>query len=111
MHYNPDLFPEPSKFRPERFLPPNIIPKDAWRPFEKGPRGCMGVDLAMMEMRITLLLVLRSLDFKVVGLKPYTNPFALYTNMDEVYGDMAFQNWGTAAKPRDGMLMRVKFAA
>lgn len=40
-------------------------------------------------MTLLLVLVLRSFDFEVEGLKPgEKNPFALYTDLDEVYGDM-----------------------
>lgn len=50
LHRRADLFPEPDSFIPARFLPdPNNyqeIPKDAWRAFEKGPRACIGQELA-----------------------------------------------------------------
>jgi cytochrome P450 len=62
----PDLFPEPDSFIPERFLsaPNNFqdIPKDAWRPFEKGPRACLGQELVMLEIKIVLALTLRDFD-------------------------------------------------
>jgi hypothetical protein len=49
-------------FFPERFLEQEI-PKDAWRPFEKGPRSCIGQELALLEMKIILALTVR--DFEV----------------------------------------------
>ena len=44
MHHNPDYFPEPEKYKPERFLPEN---KDDIEPytffgFGTGPRTCIG---------------------------------------------------------------------
>jgi cytochrome P450 len=66
LHRRPDLFPSPDEFIPERFLPaPNNwqeIPKDAWRPFEKGPRACAGQELAMLELKIIIALTIRDLD-------------------------------------------------
>lgn len=55
---------DPETFRPDRFLPPNEQPKDGWRPFEKGPRRCIGHELAMIEMRALLLLTVRDFDFE-----------------------------------------------
>ena len=55
-HFDPEFFPEPEKFKPERFLKENsekIIPY-TWRPFGCGYRGCIGQRFAMMEMKIFL---------------------------------------------------------
>lgn len=44
LHHNPDYFPEPEEFRPERFLPgarQNIKPY-TYMPFGEGPRICIG---------------------------------------------------------------------
>ncbi|KAK9234176.1 hypothetical protein V1525DRAFT_413900 [Lipomyces kononenkoae] len=48
------MFPSPEKFMPERFVP-NVtveVPRTAWRPFEKGPRNCVGQELALLESKI-----------------------------------------------------------
>jgi len=67
MHHNPTFFPSPESFIPERWLPPpdnfQDIPKDVWRPFEKGPRDCIGQQLAVLEMKIILSMTLRDFDF------------------------------------------------
>ena len=63
LHKDPNLFPEPHSFIPERFHPSSPfppIPRDAWRPFEKGPRACIGMELAMNEIKMTLLAVAMS---------------------------------------------------
>lgn len=61
-----DLFPSPDEFIPERFLPApdnfQEVPKDAWRPFEKGPRNCIGQELALLEIKIIMALTLRKFN-------------------------------------------------
>ena len=64
-HHNPDFFPEPEVFRPERFLKENsdqIIPY-TFRPFGAGPRICIGKRFAMVEMMIAMAKILKS--FKI----------------------------------------------
>ncbi|XP_019699655.2 cytochrome P450 6k1-like isoform X2 [Harpegnathos saltator] len=43
MHYDPEYFPNPEEFDPERFSPDNIhkIPSCAYMPFGEGPRKCI----------------------------------------------------------------------
>ena len=60
IHYREDIFPNPYEFRPERFLPENKTPAMAWawHPFGAGPRNCIGMRFAQMEMKITLAKLL-----------------------------------------------------
>lgn len=53
---NPEYWPEPLAFKPERWLPDSDIPadKDAFFPFSSGSRNCIGQNFAMMEMRLIL---------------------------------------------------------
>ncbi|PGH33666.1 hypothetical protein GX50_03493 [[Emmonsia] crescens] len=109
MHYNPKLFPSPSEFQPERFIT-QTIPKDAWRAFERGARGCIGQDLAMMEMRMVIVILLRSFDFEAMGANPHKNPIATYTTLDTIFGDLIYQKQSLTARPSSGQEMKVKFA-
>jgi hypothetical protein len=43
------------------------IPISAWRPFERGPRNCIGQELAKLEARVILACVMRRYDFVKVG--------------------------------------------
>jgi cytochrome P450 len=43
------------------------IPISAWRPFERGPRNCIGQELANIEARVILACTLRRYDFVKVG--------------------------------------------
>ncbi|EFR05550.1 VerA protein [Nannizzia gypsea CBS 118893] len=68
-HIHPDLWPRPMEFIPERFLVPEgdaLYPvKNAWRPFELGNTKCIGQELAMLEIKLSLVLTVRELDFEV----------------------------------------------
>jgi hypothetical protein len=43
------------------------IPPSAWRPFERGPRNCIGQELANIEARVILACVVRKYAFEKVG--------------------------------------------
>jgi cytochrome P450 len=43
------------------------LPATAWRPFERGPRNCIGQQLVNIEARIILACVARRYDFVKVG--------------------------------------------
>ena len=60
LHYNERVFPNPREFRPERFLPENKTPDMAiyYQPFGAGPRNCIGMRFAQMEVKITLAKLL-----------------------------------------------------
>ncbi|KZM23153.1 heme binding [Ascochyta rabiei] len=47
--------------------PTGTIPAGAWRPFERGPRNCIGQELANLEARVILACVIRRYDFVKVG--------------------------------------------
>ena len=68
LHRNAEWFPSPDEFIPERWMPPphnfQDIPKDVYRPFSKGPRDCIGQQLAILEIKIILAMTLREFDFK-----------------------------------------------
>ena len=55
---NGDVYHEPKKFLPERFLD-KAPPTYAWTPFGGGVRRCVGASFAQLEMRVVLQTVLR----------------------------------------------------
>jgi cytochrome P450 len=57
MHHDPDLYPEPHKFKPERFLQAAPNP-EIWMPWGGGRKRCPGHRLALLEMRVVLDAVL-----------------------------------------------------
>lgn len=44
------------------------IPISAWRAFERGPRNCIGQELANLEARVILAMVARRYDFTKIGI-------------------------------------------
>ncbi|EMT67345.1 hypothetical protein FOC4_g10005432 [Fusarium odoratissimum] len=61
IHRNSKFWSEPDKFIPERWLDP-VAHKNAFRPFELGPRGCIGQELALTELRLLLAMTVRELE-------------------------------------------------
>jgi cytochrome P450 len=53
VHRREDLYSEPDRFRPERFLERKFGPHE-WFPFGGGNRVCLGMPFALYEMKIVL---------------------------------------------------------
>jgi cytochrome P450 len=62
----PELWPEPERFRPERFLDGRPEPP-AWFPFGGGHRRCIGMALAMHETRTFLATLVSRTRLERVG--------------------------------------------
>ena len=105
---SPDFWPRPDEFIPDRWLVQpghELYPiKGAWRPFEFGPRNCIGQELAVLEMKAALVLTIRQYDFSM----PYDEWDRLHPRKGprHVAGERAYQalNGG----PSEEMPCRVK---
>jgi cytochrome P450 len=53
----PDLYPDPTRFDPDRFLRRKFGPSE-WRPFGGGIRRCIGMAFAIYEMKMVLATIL-----------------------------------------------------
>lgn len=105
MHYNEEYFPEPTAFKPERWL--GDIPKSYFRTFGRGLRACLGQNLAVNELKIILVMTVRDFAFECV-VEANERARCAHTDLDLVFGDAVFQELGLEAKPRGGMKMRVR---
>ncbi|XP_067135814.1 uncharacterized protein [Centruroides vittatus] len=66
LSHDPNYFPNPEKFDPDRFLPENKekIHQYANLPFGVGPRGCLGIRFALMEIKMAIIYLMRRIRFK-----------------------------------------------
>jgi cytochrome P450 len=74
IHHNPEYYPRPFEYLPERWLAdPSANPlhsrlvdaQSAFNPFSIGPRGCIGKGLAYVELTVTIARVLYLYDFRL----------------------------------------------
>ncbi|KAH6943510.1 hypothetical protein HPB50_022418 [Hyalomma asiaticum] len=74
LHHDPTLWPEPTKFDPERFNKTNkeSIHPMSYFPFGLGPRKCIASALSQMEITVTLALLVAR--YKLLPSGKYKDP-------------------------------------
>ncbi|MHB8656653.1 MAG: cytochrome P450 [Solirubrobacteraceae bacterium] len=71
VHHDPEIYPDPFAFVPERFLGPGNAPGTyTWIPFGGGRRRCLGASFAMQEMKIALRVLLSRCRVAPAGATP-----------------------------------------
>ncbi|XP_049525533.1 cytochrome P450 3A41-like [Dermacentor silvarum] len=62
MHYDPQYFPDPWKFDPERFSEENVesIQPYTYLPFGAGPRNCIGMRFGLQAVKLSILYTIRN---------------------------------------------------
>ena len=67
VHRNPKIWPDPTRFEPERFTPERVSRRHrfSYLPFGGGPRICIGNNLAMMEVRILLAVIAQAFRLRL----------------------------------------------
>ncbi|CAG0888445.1 unnamed protein product [Darwinula stevensoni] len=65
IHHDPEFFEEPEKFHPERFAQSEkgLQHPMTYLPFGQGPRSCIGMRFAQMEIKLALCHVLSQIKF------------------------------------------------
>lgn len=109
LHRDPRYWPQPDTFIPERWLTRKDDPlhpvKGAWRPFEFGPRNCIGQELSVLEMKLALVMTIRRFDFS-----------ARFEEWEEMHrrsgpttvnGDRAYSSLDGTSRPRNGFPCRI----
>ncbi|KAK6428622.1 hypothetical protein LTR95_015232 [Oleoguttula sp. CCFEE 5521] len=112
LHRSP-LWNDPHVFRPSRFLDSSTN-TSAYVPFSKGPRNCIGQELAMLEAKTILAMTVRSWEFEagfgeLAKLKGDGSGYPSdMKGVQEMWGDEAYQIQLGTAKPREGMPCRLR---
>lgn len=96
IHHDPEAWPNPEKFDPDRFREKNEGTRHSYQflPFGAGPRNCIAMRFALMEIKIALAKVL--MKYKFVQSPETQVPLALHT--------------GVMLSPRNGIFLRVENA-
>ncbi|WP_019504118.1 cytochrome P450 [Pleurocapsa sp. PCC 7319] len=71
LHQREDVYPEPTKFKPERFLEREFSAYEFF-PFGGGKRRCIGEALAQLEMKLVLATIISQFELELVSQKPET---------------------------------------
>jgi cytochrome P450 len=69
VHHREDLYPEPERFDPDRFLRRRVSPYE-FLPFGGGARRCIGMAFALYEMKVVLARVFGRTDLRLASARP-----------------------------------------
>nr|XP_042905392.1 cytochrome P450 3A2 [Parasteatoda tepidariorum] len=66
LHHDPELWPDPCKFDPERFSPSKrgSIKPMSYMPFGEGPRNCIGMYYAELQVKLTVFRLFETFRFE-----------------------------------------------
>lgn len=94
LHHDPDAWEEPERFDPERFRGPANDIRHAFQhlPFGAGPRNCVAMRFALLEVKVALVKIL--LKFKFVRSPETQVPLIIHV--------------GGTLNARDGVVVRVE---
>ncbi|CAG9766997.1 unnamed protein product [Ceutorhynchus assimilis] len=72
LHYNPELYPDPQKYDPERFEDKTKINVDclSYIPFGEGPRICIGNRFGLMGVKLGLVAILSKFKLEMSDQTP-----------------------------------------
>ncbi|KAF5270195.1 hypothetical protein FQR65_LT05675 [Abscondita terminalis] len=66
IHYDPEFYPNPEVFDPERFADESVNRRACtWIPFGNGPRHCIGSKFANASMKLSLSMLIMNYEFSL----------------------------------------------
>ncbi|GAP85036.2 putative cytochrome P450 4V3 [Rosellinia necatrix] len=110
---NPSYWPRPDEFLPERWMVPEGDPlhpvnNSAWAPFSIGPRNCIGMELALIELRIVSVLVARRFDIEEAWDDWDMQKQTKATPHAKIDGQRLYSAGDGIVHPKDGMPVHVR---
>ncbi|XP_056334414.1 thromboxane-A synthase [Danio aesculapii] len=93
LHYDPQHWTEPTKFIPERFTPEAKARRHpfVYLPFGAGPRSCVGMRLAQLEIKVALVHIFKR--FNVVACEDTEIPLEVKSH--------------TTLGPKNGVMVKI----
>merc|ERR1719204_727534 len=107
LHHHPEHWEQPHKFNPQRFMDKQRGADNAWafQPFGAGKRGCPGMRVALMDLRVILAQMVYNFEFRVAdgyvgGMKDVNSLNKLRPNLEVIMESRA--KTGTPSPPSGG---------
>ncbi|KAI0861707.1 vera protein [Xylaria cubensis] len=115
LHTSSEYWPEPSRFLPERWLVEKGHPlrpvEDAWVPFSAGPRNCIGMELALTQLKLVIIFTVRTFDIQQAWKAWDKQRGEKATPSHLVNGQRLYPVGAGAVHPKDGMPVHIKLRA
>lgn len=90
LHHDPEYYPNPEKFNPDRFLPEEVQKRNqyTYMPFGEGPRACIGLRFGLMQSRIGLATLLNNFKFSTCKETPMPMKFLPNARVLQISGGL-----------------------